>query len=216
MVWTMQETLCTQLNSLKMDDLDFVVYEKVRDNKSGGGVAIAAKKDLNPILILEGDTNVEALTIDIHPKNIVISCTTAYGPQHKDTKENKSNFWKFLDKVADNAWDGCKGFYLQGDLNAWLGGGVIQGDPHNQNENGKLFQQFFQRHPQLTVANALSICKGIITRKRNHITGNTEESVIDFIVVCSRVLPYLTEMTIDVDNKYIIIQWFYFSRLCVM
>ena len=57
MVWTMQETQCTQLNSLKMDDLDFVVYEKVRDNKSGGGVAIAAKKDLNPILIFEGDTN---------------------------------------------------------------------------------------------------------------------------------------------------------------
>ena len=78
-----------------------------------------------------------------------------------------------------------------------------QGDPHNQNEKGKLFQQFLQRHPQLTVANALSICKGIITRKRNHITGNTEESVIDFIVVCSRVLPYLTEMIIDIDNKYI-------------
>ena len=67
-VWTMQETQCTQINSLKMDDLDFIVYEKVRNTKIGGGVAIAAKKDLNPVLISEGDDDVEAITIDIHPK----------------------------------------------------------------------------------------------------------------------------------------------------
>ena len=102
-VWTMQETYCTQVNLLKIDDLDFVVYEKVRNNKAGGGVAIAAKKDLNPILIFEGEEDVEALTIDIHPKNIIISCTSAYGPQLRDTLEKKSNFWKFLDKVADSA-----------------------------------------------------------------------------------------------------------------
>ena len=109
---------CTQVNSLKKDDLDFVVYEKVRNKKAGGGVAIAAKKDLNPILIFEGEEDVEALTIDIHPKNIIISCTSAYGPQLRDTPEKKSNFWKFLDKVADSAWEEGKGFYLQGDLNS--------------------------------------------------------------------------------------------------
>ena len=202
-VWTMQETQCTQVNSLKMDDLNFIVYVKVRENKLGDGVAIAAKKDLNPILIAEGDEDVEAITIDIHPKNIVIFCTSGYGPQQRDTIEKKSNFWNFLDKIADTAWDGGKGFYLQGDLNSWLGAGVIPGDPHKQNENGKLFHNFLQRHPQLSVANALPICKGIITRKRNLITGKTEESVINFIVICSCVLPYLIEMVIDVDNKYI-------------
>ena len=83
-VWTLQETQCTQLNSLKMDDLDFIIYEKVRETKGGGGVAIAAKKDLNPVLISEGDKDVEAITIDIHPKNMVISCISSYGPQLKD------------------------------------------------------------------------------------------------------------------------------------
>ena len=30
-----------------------------------------------------------------------------------------------------------------------------------------------------------------------------EQSVIDFVVVCSRVLPFITEMVIDEANKYI-------------
>ena len=138
-VWTMQETQCSQVNSLKMDDLDFIVYEKVRETKAGGGVAIAAKKDLNPILISEGDKDVEVISIDIHPKNMVISCTSAYGPQQRDSIEKKTKFWTYLDKIADSAWDEGKGFYLQGDLNAWLGSEIIKGDPHKQNENGKLF-----------------------------------------------------------------------------
>ena len=202
-VWTMQETQCTQVNSLKMDDLDFIVYEKVRDTKLGGGVAIAAKKDLNPTWISEGEKDVEAITIDIHPKNMVISCTSAYGPQLRDNIEKKNRFWSYLDKIADNAWDEGKGFYLKGYLNAWLGNNIIKGDPNKQNENGKMFHNFLKRHPQLTVANALPICQGIITRKRNLTTGKTEASVIDFIVICSQVLPYLMEMVIDVDKKYI-------------
>ena len=82
-----------------MDDLDFIVYEKIRESKGGGGVAIAAKKDLNPVLIYEGDKDVEAITIDIHPKNMVISCTSAYGPQQKENIEKKSKFWTFLKKL---------------------------------------------------------------------------------------------------------------------
>ena len=203
--WTLQETQCIQVNSLKMDDLDLDLDLDfiVRESKGGGGVAIAAKKDLNPVLILEGDKDVEAITIDIHPKNLVISCNSAYGQQQKENIEKKSTFWTFSDKIADNAWDEGKGFYLQGDLNAWFGSGIIIGDPHEQNENGKMFHNFLLRHPQLSVANYLPICKGIITRKRNLCTGKSEESVIDFIVICSRVLPYLTEMVIDIDNEYI-------------
>ena len=104
-------------------------------------------------------------------KRVIQIAPSAYGPQLRDTPEKKSSFWKFLDKVADSAWEEGKGFYLQGDLNSWLGYDVINGDPHKQNENGKLFSTFLQRHPQLIVANALPICKGIITRKRNLITG---------------------------------------------
>ena len=117
-----------------MDDLDFIVYEKVRKSQKGGGVAIAAKKNLNPVLIAEGENDVEALTIEINTAKIVISCTSAYGPQKRDTDDKKNKFWKYLDDAAEEAWDEGKGFYLQGDLNAWLGGELLPGDPHDKNE----------------------------------------------------------------------------------
>ena len=139
-LWTMQETKCSQTNQLKMDD--FIIYEKVRVGREGGGAAVAAKKDLNPVLTLEGSEDVEAISIDIHPEKIIISCTSAYGPQQRDSLARKNRFWEHLDKVADIAWTEGKGFYLQGDLNAWLGSEIIPGDPNIQNENGKLFNSF--------------------------------------------------------------------------
>ena len=150
----MQETKSAETNKLKMND--FIIYEKVRELKEGGGVAIAARKNLNPVLTAEGDNNVEAISIDIHPSKIVISCTSAYGPQQKDNIDKKSKFWAYLDKMVDDAWKEGKGFYLQGDLNAWLGPTYISGDPNNQNENGRLFQSFLNRHKQLIVCDFLT------------------------------------------------------------
>ena len=200
-LWTMQETKCSQANQLKMDD--FIIYEKVRDTKEGIGVAIAAKKVLNPVLISEGEDDIETISIDIHPSKMVISCTSAYGPQQRDSLEKKSRFWEYLDKVTDVAWKEGKGFYLQGDLNAWLGSDIIPGDPNIQNENGKLFNGFLKRHPQLNVVISLPVCQGLITRKRDLMSGKSEKSVIDFVVVCSCVLPYVTEMIIDEANQFI-------------
>ena len=62
-LWTMQETKSAQANQLKMED--FIIYERIRSEQDGGGVAIGAKKDLNPVLIAEGEENVEAISIDI-------------------------------------------------------------------------------------------------------------------------------------------------------
>ena len=200
-LWTMQETKSAQGNQLKMDD--FVIYERIRTNNEGGGVAIGAKKDLNPVPIAEGEENVEAISIDINLAKIVISCTSAYGPQQRDTAMNKSKFWEYLDKMASSAWNTGKGFYLQGDLNSWLGSDVIPCDPNIQNKNGKLFHNFLRRHNQLTVVNSLPVCRGLITRQRYLINGKCERSIIDFVVVCTRVLPYVTEMVIDEANKYI-------------
>ena len=80
-------------------------------------------------------------------------------------------FWEYLDNIADSAWSDGKRFYLQGDLNAWLGSEVIPCDPNIQNENGKLFHIFLNRHPDLTVVNSLPVCRGLITRKRNLLNG---------------------------------------------
>ena len=64
------------------------------------------------------------------------------------------------------------------------------------NEHGKHFKLFLQKHPQLTVVNATKLCEGLITQSRDLSTGITEKSVIDFYVVCQRVLPFVSKMII--------------------
>ena len=87
------------------------------------------------------------------------------------------------------------------DGNAWLGGKILKGDPHNQNKNGELFQNFLERNPHLTLLNTESFCKGTITRSRS-VNDKVENSVIDFVIVCDKVLPYVTKFNIDEEKKY--------------
>ena len=64
------------------------------------------------------------------------------------------------------------------------------------------FHEFLQRS-NLIVVNALSICEGLVTRRRNK-DGKLEESFLDFFVVCQYVLPYVTRMVIDEDKQHIL------------
>ena len=101
---------------------------------------------------------------------------------------------------ADNSESG---FILHFDGNLWAGKDIIPGDPRPQNRNGKLFQEFLERHLHLTVVRALPQCEGLITRRRMR-KGVIEESVLDFFVVCHRVLPYVTKMVIDERKEHIL------------
>ena len=49
----------------------------------------------------------------------------------------------FLDKEVQFAKLSGSGFILQFDGNLWAGKGIIPGDPRLQNQNGKLFESFF-------------------------------------------------------------------------
>ena len=199
-VWTMQETKCSIEGKLKLDG--FVTYELLRSHGGGGGLALSARTELNPAFVQDGGDKVEALTVDIHMKQMTISCTTAYGPQESDKLEKKNLFWEYLTETAVDAKDEGKGFILQGDLNAWLGSKIIPGDKRIQNKNGKMFEDFLSTN-DLTVVNSLPICKGVNTRvvlRKNKLI----ESVLDFYVVCQRVLQSVVNMEIDVDRKYIV------------
>ena len=132
-VFFVQETKCDQANTLKMDG--FIIFDKVRINKGGGGVAIAAKRELNPVLVSEADGDIDAITIDINTKNISIACTSAYGPQNSASTEIKTHFWEYLNSAALIARNAGKGFLLQGDLNVTLGSTMISGDRNPQNDN---------------------------------------------------------------------------------
>ena len=197
-VWMMQETKCKVEGKLKLDG--FITYEHLRSKGDRGGLALCARTEVNPAFVRDGGEEVEALTVDLHVSNLAISCTTAYGPQENACIEKKTKFWNFLTEEAVRANKEGMGFVLQGDLNCWLGKRIIPGDTREQNKNGKLFENFLT-YNRLTVVNSLPLCQGVTTRARMR-NGAMVESVLDFYVVCQRVLTNVTDMIIDVDRNH--------------
>ena len=158
----MQETKCSQAGQISLDG--FLTYEHLRSDKEGGGLALCARKELSPTFINDGGVEVEALTVNIHVKDISISVTSAYGPQESASTEKKTAFWAYLSAEAQRAKDCGSGFVLQGDLNSWLGPAIIKGDVREQNRNGRLFATFLIQN-NLTCVNSLDFTEGVVTRK---------------------------------------------------
>ena len=197
-VWKMQETKVSGPGKLKFDG--YITYEHTRNHQEGGGISLSALTELNPAFVRDGGNDVEALTVNINLKQLVISCNTGYGPQENATIAKKNAFWKYFDEECERAKKEGNGFILQGDLNSWLGPEILPGDTKHQNQNGKLFVNFVESN-QLTIVNTLSICKGTKTWFRIR-QGVQLSSTIDFFVVCECVLPYIQEMIIDNDQKH--------------
>ena len=197
LIWNIQETKFLKDGGLKMNG--YKVFEHIRSTQDGGGgLAIGCSTKLKPVLTKHGGDDVEAITINVNVKNFKISFNNAYGPQNNDSVDKKDKFWQYFDEEAKRAENEGDGFLLQGDLNAWLGSDIIPNDPRDQNNNGKRFNNFLKSN-NLTVVNALKLCKGLITRKRIR-EGKMIESIVDFVVVCKRLLPFVTKMIID-DKK---------------
>ena len=200
-VFFIEETKYTDSGKFKFENYE--IFELVRTNREGGGLAIGCSKDLHPAWVREGNDMVEALSVDIFLNNLKIRCCAAYGCQESDSSERKAAFWEFLDEEVILARNSGGGFILHFDGNLWAGKDIIPGDPRPQNRNGKLFQEFLARNSHLTVVNSLSICEGLITRRRIK-DGVLEESVLDFFVVCDLVLPHVTKMVIDESKKHVL------------
>ena len=200
-LWNIQETKCLKEGGLKVKG--FRVFEHIRTSQNGGGgLAMGCSTNLSPVLTRHGGDEAEALTVNIKIQKMNILCCTAYGPQNNDSSENKDRFWQYIDEEAKQAENDGKGFLLQGDLNAWLGGENIPNDPRPQNDNGKRFKNLLSSN-NLTVVNALNCCKGLITRSRNR-QGQVQNSIIDFFVVCKHILPHVNEMVIDNNKEFTI------------
>ena len=183
---------------------NYYVFELVRQSRDGGGgLALGCLKDLQPVWVREGDDQVEALSVEINLKCLKIRCCIAYGCQENDLVERKDAFWLYLDEEVQFADRAESGFVLHFDGNLWAGNHIIPGDPRPQNRNGKMFQNFLERHPHLTVVNSSALCEGLITRSRM-VGGKIQKSVLDFFVICNRLLPYLTKMVIDESKTHIL------------
>ena len=141
------------------------------------------------------------MTIQINPKDFSIRCVGGYGPQENDSLERKVKFWSRLDAEVQEADNLDVGFILQMDGNLWAGPELIPGDPNLANINGRLFKEFLSRNPDLIIVNSLSICQGLITRQRQTVK-KLEKSVLDFFVVCRRVLQFIKKMTIDENRDF--------------
>ena len=172
--------------------------EKMEGGKglSGGGVAIGALHELNPVLTRHGDDDTECLSVEVSLGNRNILCVTGYGPQLGDPVERKEGFWKYLDEEVQSAKDRDVGILIQIDSNSWAGSGIIPGDPNTQNGNGKLMEKFLKSNPALTVVNSLTCCDGLVTRHRKTTSGE-ENSVLDVFIVCQKVLEVIKHMKID-------------------
>ena len=129
-----------------------------------------------------------------------IRITNGYGPQDYDPQEKKSQFWLYLEEEVMKCSQEGYGCMITMDANSWLGKDYNSQDPHNQNNNGKLFHEFLKRNKQLTLLNTTEKCQGTITRSRM-VQGKKEESIIDFIVVCNKVLPHGEGMFINEEKQ---------------
>ena len=200
--FALQETHAKKEGSIKfMNSQNYQIYEQIRTGKSGGGLALGICKSLDPFWIRDGGNEVEAMTIKASFKRLDIRIVNGYGPQEYDCELKKSLFWNYLDnEVLESNMEGS-GCIILMDSNSWLGSDVLKNDPHQRNKNGQLFINFLRRNPQMHLLNASNKCEGLITRCRS-LENRNELSAIDFVLVCEKVMPYVTKFIIDEQKLY--------------
>ena len=195
-----QESKLSKSGQIKFNGSEkFDLYELNRKDKSGGGIMIGASKELKSVLIREGDDLTEVLVIEIELETLKIRCINGYGPQSYDDMSKKVKYWEFIQSEVDDAECDGAGILIEMDGNLWIGTNYVKGDPHEQNTNGRLLEDFLKKNKNLTLVNGLDLCEGTITRERKTVKG-VERSVLDFVIVSDKVLPFLKKMKID-ENK---------------
>ena len=140
-VFFLEETKYQDSGRIKIGD-NFHIYELIRKDKKGGGLALGCLKNLNPTWVREGDDMVEALSVEIFLKNMKIRCCVAYGPQENSSTEKKEAFWNYLDTEVYEAEKNGAGLIFHFDGNLWAGCNIIPGDPRKQNKTDNYLNSF--------------------------------------------------------------------------
>ena len=121
-VFFIEETKVKKQGTIRTETAEkYVIFELIRKEKSGGGLALGVAKELNPTWLGEGDDQVEVLSVQINAKDFPIRCVGGYSPQENDPVERKSKFWARLDSEVYEAEKPETGFILQMDGNLWAG-----------------------------------------------------------------------------------------------
>ena len=202
---TLQETHFKRKGKLNNKLVNFEVFEAIR-KKQKGGTLIAAHKSLDPILIEEYSDDFELLVIEVKIGGRDVRVLSGYGPQENWKLKDKKPFFKALEEEIVKAKLSNKFIYIEMDANAKLGPTVIEGDPHNQSENGKLLHDIVIRHALIVMNNVKRKCTGKITRKRVTKKVN-EQSIIDFVIVCDNMESIISEVLIDEERKHVLTRY---------
>ena len=139
-----------------------------------------------------GNNTEEVLVVEAKLKDKKVRLINAYGPQEEELR--KSFFHKLDEEVKSAKLAGAL-ICLELDANSKLGPEIIPGDPHPQSKNGKLLEN------DMIVVNGLGISEGKITRYRKTI-NRTEESVLDFFIMCRSFLNLIIKLTIDEERQF--------------
>ena len=83
----LQETKFNEVGKLKHKN--HIIFEKVRKDRDGGGLAFGCIPDLTPAFVREGEDSVEALSVQIFVKKLKIRCCLAYGCQETESNDKK-------------------------------------------------------------------------------------------------------------------------------
>ena len=143
-IWMIEETKLRVNEHIKCEALsDFQVFYLSRQKSQGGGIAVGINKMFQSTLISEGDDDTEAISVLVVVGDIPIRVIVGYGPQENAPKEKKENFWEFIEKEVIQAETEGQGIIIQMDGNLHAGEKIIKHDPNIQNQNGKLFMDFF-------------------------------------------------------------------------
>ena len=78
-VFFLEETKFKNEGKLKIEN--YQVFELIRKEKEGGGLALGCDRRLKPTWVREGNDEIEALSVDIFVEHMKIRCCVAYGCQ---------------------------------------------------------------------------------------------------------------------------------------
>ena len=198
----LQETKVRKIGKLNSENSKkYTIFELVRKHSHGGGLAIMAKPELEPVWIAEGDDQVEVLVVEVRIKELKIRIINAYGPQESDSLERKTMFWSRLQSEVNDAAEAGSAVIIEMDGNLHCGENIISGDPSKINANGKLFSAFLKENSDLFLLNSSEKCEGLITRRRQK-DNKLEEAILDYALISSELKPFFRKMEIDEDRKY--------------
>ena len=98
------------------------------------------------------------------------------------------------------------------DANGKLGNGIITGDPNVISPNVRLLLELISRK-SLVIVNATDKCFGTITRMR--VKGqNTEQSVLDYFIVCQELCNLVVSILVDEERKHILTRFYKRNGVC--